>query len=570
MPSTFKIDGNSVTDPVIIAEKFCQYFSSIRPTLAKKIPPVNYSFTSFLSDNNNSPITILPTNEFELYNICGAFKSKKSSGYDNIPMHIIKKSFDIICQPLVNLINLSLATGMFPDKLKIAKVIPIYKMGDTDCFANYRPISLLANFSKFFEKVMYNRLLEFIEKHDILYCSQFGFRKKHSTSLAITHLVNKITSAIDRKEITVGVFLDLAKAFDTIDHDILLAKLEHYGIRGQALQWISSYFYCRKQYVQYKETFSSYQTIKCGVPQGSILGPLLFLLYINDISNASNLTESLIFADDTSVFYSHSDPNHLQYVMNNELHNFDLWLKSNKLSVNVEKTKYVIFKTSKKKINHNFLLHYENEILHQVNSIKFLGVYIDQNLTWKDHINHVSKKISKSIGIIHKSRFYLSSKTKLSLYYTLVYPFITYCNMVWSSTYVTNLNRIYYLQKRAVRAITNSDFRAHTAPLFMKLGILNIFQVNSLYIARFMFCYHNEILPPVFLDLFQCNSQIHSYNTRSANNYRPHACRTNLKKFTILYRGPIIWNSLSSDIRNSGSLFTFKKKMVKFLIENNP
>ena len=226
--------------------------------------------------------------------------------------------------------------------------------------------------------------------------------------------------------------------------------------------------------------------------------------------------------------------------MNNELHNFDLWLKSNKLSVNVEKTKYVIFKTSKKKINHNFLLHYENEILHQVNSIKFLGVYIDQNLTWKDHINHVSKKISKSSGIIHKSRFYLSSKTKLSLYDTLVYPFITYCNMVWSSTYVTNLNRIYYPQKRAVRAITNSDFRAHTAPLFMKLGILNIFQVNSLYIARFMFCYHNEILPPVFHDLFQCNSQIHSYNTRSANNYWPHACCTNLKKFSILYRGPII------------------------------
>jgi hypothetical protein len=280
-------------------------------------------------------------------------------------MHIIKKSFDIICQPLVNLINLSLATGIFPDKLKIAKVIPIYKMGDTDCFANYRPISLLPNFSKFFEKVMYNGLMELIEKHDILYSSQFGFREKHSTSLAITHLVNKITSAIDRKEITVGVFLDLAKALDTIDHDILLAKLDHYGMRGQALQWISSYFYCRKQYVQYKETFSSYHTIKCGVPQGSILGPLFFLLYINDISNASNLTESLIFADDTSVFYSHSDPNHLQYVMNNELHNFDLWLKSNKLSVNLKKNKYVIFKTSKKKINHNFLLHYENEILHQ-------------------------------------------------------------------------------------------------------------------------------------------------------------------------------------------------------------
>ena len=148
----------------------------------------------------------------------------------------------------------------------------------------------------------------------------------------------------------------------------------------------------------------------------------------------------------------------------------------------------------------------------------------------------------------------------------MINPFIAYCNTVWSSTYVTNLNRIYYLQKRAVRAITNSDFRAHTAPLFAKLGILYIFQVNSLYIARFMFCYHKEILPSVFHNLFLCSNQVHSYNTRSANNYLPHTCRTNLKKFTILYRGPKIWNALSSNIRTSVNSCTFKKKMMQFLL----
>ena len=205
-------------------------------------------------------------------------------------------------------------------------------------------------------------------------------------------MVNKITTAIDRKEITAGVFLDLSKAFDTLNHEILLAKLQHYGINGLTLKWIKSYLMGRKQFVQIKESRSSEQTIVCGIPQGSILGPLLFILYINDISNASTLTESLIFADDTSIFYSHSDPNYLESVMNEELQMFDVWMKCNKLSVNIKKTNYVIFKSSKKKIPHNFIFCYGNEILKQENTTKFLGVYIDQHLTWKDHISHICKK----------------------------------------------------------------------------------------------------------------------------------------------------------------------------------
>ena len=175
------------------------------------------------------------------------------------------------------LINLSLTTGVFPDKLKVAKVIPIYKAENRENFSNYRPISLLTNFSKIFERVMYKRLITFVEQYEILYCYQFGFRKNHSTSMALIHLVNKITSAIDRKETTAGVFLDLSKAFDTIDHDILFDKLEHYGISGIALTWIKSYFFERKQFVEFNQTCSSEQTIKCGVPQGSILGPLIVL-----------------------------------------------------------------------------------------------------------------------------------------------------------------------------------------------------------------------------------------------------------------------------------------------------
>jgi hypothetical protein len=566
IPTRFLSDNETLTDPTKIAERFCSFFTNVGPTLAKKIPPVDVSFRSFLIENNNAPIIIKPTDVNELRHICKAFKSGKAPGVDNVPTHIIKNSFDLISEPLVKLINLSLSTGVFPDKLKIAQIIPIYKSGESDSVTNYRPISLLTSFSKFFEKVMHNRLSDFIERYEIIYCCQFGFRKNHSTSLALTHLVNKITTAIDRKEVTAGVFLDLSKAFDTLNHEILLAKLQHYGINGLTLKWIKSYLMGRKQFVQIKESRSSEQTIVCGIPQGSILGPLLFILYINDISNASTLTESLIFADDTSIFYSHSDPNYLESVMNEELQMFDVWMKCNKLSVNIKKTNYVIFKSSKKKIPHNFIFCYGNEILKQENTTKFLGVYIDQHLTWKDHISHICKKISKSVGIIYRSRFYLSTKTKLSLYYTLIYPYITYCNIAWSSTYVTNVNRIFYLQKRAVRAITNSNFRAHSTPLFSQLGILDIFKVNSLYIARFMFCYNSQLLPPIFFDLFARNNQIHNYNTRSAMNYRTHTCRTNLKQFTILYQGPKIWNSLPTNIKDSLSLYSFKKTMIEFLL----
>ena len=181
----------------------------------------------------------------------------------------------------------------------------------------------------FFEKVMYNRMIEFAEQYNILHRCQFGFRKNYSTSHVLIHLINRISSAIDPRETTVGVFLDLSKAFDTLDHQILFTKLEHYGIRDVALQWIKSYFSCRQQFVQINQTCSSMQTIKCGVPQGCILSPLFFILYINDLLKASKLTELLLFADDTSIFFSHSNPNYLENVLNNELLNIDVWLRCN-------------------------------------------------------------------------------------------------------------------------------------------------------------------------------------------------------------------------------------------------
>ena len=567
LPSSFRSNNMTINEPSKIANDFCKYFSEIGPSLARKIPPTNRSFHEFLGPTISETIFLKPTTVNELREICMSFKNGKAPGYDNLPIHIIKKSFELISEPLMLVINSSLEAGLFPDKLKVAKIIPIYKAGEVDTFTNYRPISILSSFSKIYERVMYNRLVEFTNKLEIYYCHQFGFRTNHSTNLALTHLINKIATAIDQKEITASVFLDLSKAFDTLNHDILFSKLERYGIRGVALNWVKSYFNNRTQFVQYNKFSSARIAIQCGVPQGSILGPLFFILYINDLPNASHLVKPLLFADDTSICYASSDPIVLATVLNEALLNISTWMKANKLSVNIDKTNYIIFQPTQKKSTYEILLLLDDRLITQKKQIKFLGVLLDENLSWKPHINYVCKKVSKSIGVIYRARFNLSKSTKLSLYYTLIYPYLIYCNTIWSSTYVSNLKRLQILQKRIVRLLTSSSFLAHTAPLFKKLKILDINRINSFCTGLFMYSYHNKLLPPPFLNLFSTSNQFHNYNTRNADTYRSHACRTNIKQFTMLSRGPKLWNSLPDTVKNAGTLNCFRNRIRKYLLQ---
>ena len=303
---------------------------------------------------------------------------------------------------------------------------------------NYHPISVLPCFSKILEGIIYNRLYSFFSENNTLYKKQFGFQKQHSTDHAIVYLVNKILKSFENNCYTAGVFIDLTKAFDTVDHNILLKKLFHYGVRGNILKPLQSYLHNRKQYIAYENSSKTeFKNVICGVRQGSILGPLLFLIFINDLCHSTPLLEAILFAEDTNHFYSHNNVKELFRTMNAELSHLNDWFCANKLSLNTDKTKYVLFHKAKSKDNLPLVLPdlFINDVkIKSENSMKFLGVMIDENVTWKTHVELVENKISKSVGILFKASRSLNSKSLQSTYFALVHPYINYAKIAWAST----------------------------------------------------------------------------------------------------------------------------------------
>ena len=335
--------GNKITDPNLIANNFNDYFINVANQITSKIPRNPNSPLRYLAASNNSSFFISPTVPDEVSSIIQSLKKSKSTGPNSIPVKLLKVLDSHISVQLSQIINESFQNGIFPGKLKIAKVIPIFKKGDASKNSNYRPISLLSVFSKIFEKHMHERLYNFLELHDILFQMQFGFRNGHSTDHALISLSERIKSTLDSKRVGCGIFIDLQKAFDTVNHNILLQKLSHYGIRGTSLHWFESYLTGRQQYVSINNHSSSLGKVTCGVPQGSVLGPLLFLIYINDLPYVSKVLSFFLFADDTNIYFETENIEKLQVKINKELLKVKSWLEVNKLALNIEKTNFVVF-----------------------------------------------------------------------------------------------------------------------------------------------------------------------------------------------------------------------------------
>ena len=402
---------------------------------------------SFMCDPIDKSMFVEPVFEQEIISIVKNCKSKSSSDCYGLNMKVLKQVIDNIVKPFTYICNQSFYEGVFPDKLKIAKVVPLFKSGEKCKFTNYRPVSLLPQFSKVLEKLYCNRLNKFIKHHNVLVDSQYGFRNEHSTSLALIDLIEELTNSIDDKKITIGIFIDLKKAFDTINHELLLHKLERYGIRGTALSWLSSYLNNRKQYVSYNGTSSSSLDISCGVPQGSILGPVLFILYINDLCNVSQFLKFVLFADDTNLFASGNNMHDLCERINQELIKVNIWFKINKLSLNLSKTNFILF-TKRNVADSQLKINIEGVVITRVYECKFLGVIIDSKLNWHSHCALVKNKLLKCNAILMKASMFLNSIAMRTLYSSLFLPYINYCCEVWGITNKGTIDPLVKLQKK--------------------------------------------------------------------------------------------------------------------------
>ena len=397
----------------------------------------------------------------------------------------------------------------------------------------------------------------FIEVDNILYDKQFGFRKGHSTSHAIITLVNKVSKSLDEGKIVGGVYLDIRKAFDSISHQILLDKLHKIGIRGNIHCLLKSYLMSRSQYVICNGAKSEVKFVETGVPQGSILGPLLFILFMNHFSRSSTLLFSILFADDTSVFLEGTEYSKLIKTLNNELENVTKWLNANRLTVNMKKTHYMIFHRAKFKTTGQDVV-MQNSALTCVTTTKFLGVIIDHKFKWNDHITYVKRKISKSIGILYKIRRFLDMNTLIQMYHSFVFPYLIYCVEIWGNASAIHLDPLKKIQKKSIRAITFSEFSAPSEPLFQRSNILNFDKLVFQRICLMMFKHHIGVVPKPISDLFQTNDNFHSYSTRNSQALRTPIGKSEAIYQTFTYIGSLAWNYISSKIPTDVSYICFK------------
>ena len=560
------------SNPEEVSEGFNDFFSTVADKIRSKIPVTRHHFSEWLKNENRNldQFFLNPTSSLEVSEVLKSLSGNKATGPHSIPYSIISSNINSLSSILSDLTNLSFSTGVFPSQLKEAKVIPVFKnKGSPFDAENYRPISLLSNIDKVFQKLVHKRLSDFLERSRSIYPLQFGFRSDHSTESALLYCVNQITSALDKGNFGCSIFIDLQKAFDTVDHEILLSKLDFYGVRGKALDWFNSFLTNRLQFVTVSGTNSKSKIMKHGVPQGSVLGPLLFLLYVNDLYISLRYSLAILFADDTMLFLQNESLKPIVKQANIDLKLLMHWLKANKISLNASKTELVIFRPLRKKINYEVKIKVNGHRLRPSSVVKYLGVYIDEHLNWKHHINFVANKLKRANGALSKLRHYVDRNTLASLYYSLFHSHVSYAAKIWGQRQTVHANRIFILQKQALRIMTFSDFRAHSSPLFLQFKFLTFSDFVKYSNILFIFKLMNGNLPPPLLKTHQFK------RLNDTDRHDVIRCKSGLLKlpevrtvtygnYSILYQSFLNWNELQSYL-NFDDLSTLKLDRLKDL-----
>lgn len=559
------VTQESLPERLIKSNNFNDYFVSVGESIAQDLafPDTEY-FSSFGYDVQHP--SILPSSSLEVVgkNIL-ELKLGSAAGYDGISNKFVKKYADKLVVPIVQALNKCWLMGFFPDCLKIASVTPIHKSGDRNHCSNYRPISVLTAFNMLAEEELRSWLSGLFATNGVIHPLQFGFMKNSSTLSAAAHMTHFLSTHLDKGDFVAVIFLDIQKAFDCVNHQILLKKLEKLGLSGRELRIIESYLADRRQFVKVGDAFSSLRAIMRGVPQGSRLGPILFIFYINDVFQLLLKGELQLFADDAALKYRATSLDQLYEDMQSDLVLIGGWLRCNHLLLNVAKCRHMVFSRNSMKLLgiENYGLNLDGVALERASTYKYLGLVIDDGLKWAPHVAEVGKKISPYIFVLNRTRHFISRETATLIYFGYIYPHLGYLAPVWRSAIERNLQRLRVLQHRALKAVFKLPRLTPSASLFtnrfLSLDVLAVFE-SLVFIFR--------VVKGLIRNSFNILrvSDVHSLATRQSEKFYLEKFETGYAESNVIWRGLAAYNDLPNDIKLINNLLLFKNSLRKYLM----